>query len=71
MLQVVPETIAIELILSSLTLNVMFNCSAFMAMPVAARSSEKAERMFHLIINKRLMLVWVNPVEREMGIIHP
>lgn len=43
MLQVVPETIAIALVLLSLTLNVMFNCSVFKVMPVAGRGGEKAD----------------------------
>lgn len=41
MLQVVPETIAIPLAVLSLTLNVMFNCSLFKVMPVAATVVKK------------------------------
>lgn len=67
MLQVVPETIAIALVLSSLTLNVMFNCSVFKVMPVAGENGEKAEWMFYLIITQRLMGIWPNTAERKKG----
>lgn len=66
-LQVVPETIAIALVLSSLTLNVMFNCSVFKVMPVAGRSGEKADQMFYLIIIQRLMGVWQTLLKGREG----